>query len=292
MISVHELTVDFGKRMLFDGISFVIGDNEKVALVGKNGAGKSTLIKIIAGESTPTSGSIAIPNGASIGYLPQVMPLHDKTTLRNEVLEVFSHIEVLRKRVADLQRELEQRSDHDSESYLELINRFSTANDRLVLMQQENHEAEMERTLIGLGFEQSDLDRHTNEFSGGWRMRIELAKILLRKPDILLLDEPTNHLDIESIQWLESFIRNSSAALLLVSHDRRFLDATTSRTIELELSNLYDYKCPYSEYKALREERLNYQKRAYENQKKMIEDTEAFIERFRYKATKAALVAL
>lgn len=290
MISVHELTVDFGKRMLFDGISFVIGDNEKVALVGKNGAGKSTLIKIIAGESTPTSGSIAIPNGASIGYLPQVMPLHDKTTLRNEVLEVFSHIEVLRRRVADLQRELEQRSDHDSESYLELINRFTTANDRLVLMQQENHEAEMERTLIGLGFEQSDLDRHTNEFSGGWRMRIELAKILLRKPDILLLDEPTNHLDIESIQWLESFIKNSSAALLLVSHDRRFLDATTSRTIELELANLYDYKCPYSEYKALREERLNYQKRAYENQKKMIEDTEAFIERFRYKATKAVQV--
>lgn len=290
MISVHELTVDFGKRMLFDGISFTIGDKEKVALVGKNGAGKSTLIKIIAGKYTPTSGTVAVPNAASVGYLPQTMPLKDKTTLRSEVAEVFASDEALQRKVAELQRELEIRTDRDSESYLDLIERFTAANEHLTLLQQENHEAEMERTLLGLGFEKSDFDRPTSEFSGGWRMRIELAKILLRKPEVLLLDEPTNHLDIESVQWLENFLRNSSASLLLVSHDKRFLDATTTRTIELELSNLYDYKCPYSQYKALREERLAYQRRAYENQQKMIEDTEAFIERFRYKPTKAVQV--
>ena len=290
MISVQHLTIDFGKQLLFNDVSFVVSPKERVALVGKNGAGKSTLLKLIAGLREATSGSVTHPKDLQIGYLPQVMQLTDGRTVIEEVKTVFEDVARIKERVAQLADEMATRTDYDTPEYQDLIERFSHESDRLNLMGQDNYEAEAERTLIGLGFERTDFERPTSEFSGGWRMRIELAKILLRRPDILLLDEPTNHLDIESIEWLEQFIKTSGATLLLVSHDRAFLDATTTRTIEIELGRIYDYKANYSQYVTLRQERLEYQRRAYENQRKEIEDIEAFIERFRYQATKAIQV--
>ncbi len=290
MISINHLSVDFGKQELFNDINFVISQKERIALVGKNGAGKSTLLKIIAGEESPSKGEISIQKGIRLGYLPQVMKIKDTATLYEEVEKVFSNIKELEDEVKILTKELENRSNYNSNEYDELINLFSSRSEQLLLFNQGNYLAEIERTLTGLGFERSDFSRPTKEFSGGWRMRIELAKILLQKPDILLLDEPTNHLDIESIEWLENFIKKSGVTLLLVSHDKTFLDATTNRTIEIELGNIYDYKTNYSHYVNLRQERLEQQKRAYENQKKMIDETEAFIERFRYQATKAVQV--
>ena len=288
MISVQHLTIDFGKQLLFNDVSFVVSPKERVALVGKNGAGKSTLLKLIAGLREATSGSVTHPKDLQIGYLPQVMQLTDGRTVIEEVKTVFEDVARIKERVAQLADEMATRTDYDTPEYQDLIERFSHESDRLNLMGQDNYEAEAERTLVGLGFERTDFERPTSEFSGGWRMRIELAKILLRRPDILLLDEPTNHLDIESIEWLEQFIKTSGATLLLVSHDRAFLDAT--RTIEIELGRIYDYKANYSQYVTLRQERLEYQRRAYENQRKEIEDIEAFIERFRYQATKAIQV--
>ena len=290
MISVQHLTIDFGKQLLFNDVSFVVSPKERVALVGKNGAGKSTLLKLIAGLREATSGSVTHPKDLQIGYLPQVMQLTDGRTVIEEVKTVFEDVARIKERVAQLADEMATRTDYDTPEYQDLIERFSHESDRLNLMGQDNYEAEAERTLVGLGFERTDFERPTSEFSGGWRMRIELAKILLRRPDILLLDEPTNHLDIESIEWLEQFIKTSGATLLLVSHDRAFLDATTTRTIEIELGRIYDYKANYSQYVTLRQERLEYQRRAYENQRKEIEDIEAFIERFRYQATKAVQV--
>ena len=290
MISVQHLTIDFGKQLLFNDVSFVVSPKERVALVGKNGAGKSTLLKLIAGLREATSGSVTHPKDLQIGYLPQVMQLTDGRTVIEEVKTVFEDVARIKERVAQLADEMATRTDYDTPEYQDLIERFSHESDRLNLMGQDNYEAEAERTLVGLGFERTDFERPTSEFSGGWRMRIELAKILLRRPDILLLDEPTNHLDIESIEWLEQFIKTSGATLLLVSHDRAFLDATTTRTIEIELGRIYDYKANYSQYVTLRQERLEYQRRAYENQRKEIEDIEAFIERFRYQATKAIQV--
>ena len=290
MISVQHLTIDFGKQLLFNDVSFVVSPKERVALVGKNGAGKSTLLKLIAGLREATSGSVTHPKDLQIGYLPQVMQLADGRTVIEEVKTVFEDVARIKERVAQLADEMATRTDYDTPEYQDLIERFSHESDRLNLMGQDNYEAEAERTLIGLGFERTDFEHPTSEFSGGWRMRIELAKILLRRPDILLLDEPTNHLDIESIEWLEQFIKTSGATLLLVSHDRAFLDATTTRTIEIELGRIYDYKANYSQYVTLRQERLEYQRRAYENQRKEIEDIEAFIERFRYQATKAIQV--
>ena len=290
MISVQHLTIDFGKQLLFNDVSFVVSPKERVALVGKNGAGKSTLLKLIAGLREATSGSVTHPKDLQIGYLPQVMQLTDGRTVIEEVKTVFEDVARIKERVAQLADEMATRTDYDTPEYQDLIERFSHESDRLNLMGQGNYEAEAERTLVGLGFERTDFERPTSEFSGGWRMRIELAKILLRRPDILLLDEPTNHLDIESIEWLEQFIKTSGATLLLVSHDRAFLDATTTRTIEIELGRIYDYKANYSQYVTLRQERLEYQRRAYENQRKEIEDIEAFIERFRYQATKAIQV--
>ena len=290
MISVQHLTIDFGKQLLFNDVSFVVSPKERVALVGKNGAGKSTLLKLIAGLREATSGSVTHPKDLQIGYLPQVMQLTDGRTVIEEVKTVFQDVARIKEHVAQLADEMATRTDYDTPEYQDLIERFSHESDRLNLMGQDNYEAEAERTLIGLGFERTDFERPTSEFSGGWRMRIELAKILLRRPDILLLDEPTNHLDIESIEWLEQFIKTSGATLLLVSHDRAFLDATTTRTIEIELGRIYDYKANYSQYVTLRQERLEYQRRAYENQRKEIEDIEAFIERFRYQATKAIQV--
>ena len=290
MISVQHLTIDFGKQLLFNDVSFVVSPKERVALVGKNGAGKSTLLKLIAGLREATSGSVTHPKDLQIGYLPQVMQLADGRTVIEEVKTVFEDVARIKERVAQLADEMAARTDYDTPEYQDLIERFSHESDRLNLMGQDNYEAEAERTLMGLGFERTDFERPTSEFSGGWRMRIELAKILLRRPDILLLDEPTNHLDIESIEWLEQFIKTSGATLLLVSHDRAFLDATTTRTIEIELGRIYDYKANYSQYVTLRQERLEYQRRAYENQRKEIEEIEAFIERFRYQATKAIQV--
>lgn len=290
MISVQHLTIDFGKQLLFNDVSFVVSPKERVALVGKNGAGKSTLLKLIAGLREATSGSVSHPKDLQIGYLPQVMQLADGRTVIEEVKTVFEDVARIKEHVAQLADEMATRTDYDTPEYQDLIERFSHESDRLNLMGQDNYEAEAERTLVGLGFERTDFERPTSEFSGGWRMRIELAKILLRRPDILLLDEPTNHLDIESIEWLEQFIKTSGATLLLVSHDRAFLDATTTRTIEIELGRIYDYKANYSQYVTLRQERLEYQRRAYENQRKEIEDIEAFIERFRYQATKAIQV--
>lgn len=290
MITVNHLTVDFGKYLLFDNLSFVVGDKERVALVGKNGAGKTTLLKILAGLEQPSSGTISKNKELTIGYLPQVMHFRDHQTLWEEAESVFTNLKTAKETLDGIAQEMERRSDHHSESYLQLVNKYSELNDRLLLEGYGTYEADIEQTLIGLGFEREDFSRETSEFSGGWRMRIELAKILLARPSLLLLDEPTNHLDIESIEWLERYIQSSSAALVLVSHDQTFLDATTSRTLEIELGKLYDYKVCYSDYVTLREERLETQRRAYENQQKMIADTEAFIEKFRYKPTKAVQV--
>jgi ATP-binding cassette subfamily F protein 3 len=290
MISVDGLTVDFGGFTLFDDISFVVNKKDRIALVGKNGAGKSTMLKIFAGLQTPTSGTVSIPRDVTVGYLPQQMKVADGRTVKEEAERAFEHIHALEKEIEKLNNELAERTDYEAESYHNLIDKLTHKTEFFQMMGGNNYLAELERTLMGLGFTRKDFYRPTAEFSGGWRMRIELAKLLLARPDVLLLDEPTNHLDIESIQWLENFIATRANAVILVSHDRAFIDNTTFRTIEIELGNVYDYKVKYSDYVSLRQERREQQLRAYENQQKKIADTEAFIERFRYKATKAVQV--
>lgn len=290
MISIEGLKVEFGVTPLFEDVSFVINKKDRIALVGKNGAGKSTMLKILAGEQRPTEGTVAVQRNITVGYLPQVMILSDTRTVMEEAEMAFEHIFEMQERLNRMNQELADRTDYDSESYQELIERFTHDNEHFLMMGGTNYQAEIERTLIGLGFERSDFDRPTSEFSGGWRMRIELAKLLLRRPDVLLLDEPTNHLDIESIQWLEGFLKVSPGAVVLVSHDRAFINNVTNRTIEISCGHIYDYKVPYDEFVVLRKERREQQLRAYENQQKEIKDTEDFIERFRYKATKAVQV--
>lgn len=290
MISIEGLSVAFGGNTLFDNITYVINKKDRIALVGKNGAGKSTMLKIIAGLQAPTSGSVNMPKDLTVGYLPQQMNLSDTRTVMEEAEQAFSHIFELQSRIERMNTELSERTDYESEYYQELIERVSNANEQLALIGASNYQAEIEKTLIGLGFTREDFGRETSEFSGGWRMRIELAKLLLQRPDVLLLDEPTNHLDIESIQWLESFLSTRANAVVLVSHDRAFIDNVTTRTIEISLGRIYDYQVNYSRYVVLRQERLEQQMRAYENQQKQIQDTEAFIERFRYKATKSVQV--
>ena len=290
MISVEKLTIDFTGTPLFEEVSFLVNPKEKIALVGKNGAGKSTMLKVFAGLQQSSGGRVSMPKDFKIGYLPQHLLVNDDKTVMDEAKTAFGDVIDTQKRVERLTQELAERTDYESAEYAELIEHLSMENERLTLMGADNMMSEIERTLIGLGFLRTDFDRPTSEFSGGWRMRIELAKILLSRPDLLLLDEPTNHLDIESIRWLEQFLATSSSSLLLVSHDRAFLDAVTSRTIEISLGQIYDYKVPYTKYVELRKERREQQIRAYENQQKMIADTEDFIERFRYKATKAVQV--
>lgn len=290
MISVEGLTVEFGGFTLFDDVSYVVNKKDRIALVGKNGAGKSTMLKIFAGLQSPTSGTVSVPKETTIGYLPQQMKLADTQTVREEAEQAFAHIHEMEQEIERLNIQLSERTDYESDSYQNLIDKVAHLTEHFQMMGGNNYHAELERTLMGLGFTRTDFDRPTSEFSGGWRMRIELAKLLLRKPDVLLLDEPTNHLDIESIQWLENFIATRANAVILVSHDRAFIDNTTSRTIEIELGKIYDYKVKYSEYVVLRKERREQQLRAFENQQKMLADTEAFIERFRYKATKSVQV--
>ena len=290
MISIEGLSVAFGGNTLFDNITYVINKKDRIALVGKNGAGKSTMLIIIAGLQAPTSGNVNMPKDLTVGYLPQQMNLSDTRTVMEEAEQAFSHIFELQSRIERMNTELSERTDYESEYYQELIERVSNANEQLALIGASNYQAEIEKTLIGLGFTREDFGRDTSEFSGGWRMRIELAKLLLQRPDVLLLDEPTNHLDIESIQWLESFLSTRANAVVLVSHDRAFIDNVTTRTIEISLGRIYDYQVNYSRYVVLRQERLEQQMRAYENQQKQIQDTEAFIERFRYKATKSVQV--
>ena len=290
MISIEGLSVEFGGNPLFDDITYVINKKDRIALVGKNGAGKSTMLKIIAGLQQPTSGTVNIPKDTTIGYLPQQMQISDSRTVMKEAEQAFAHIFELQSRIDRMNRELSNRTDYDSQDYHDLIERVTDANEQLTMIGAANYQAEIEKTLMGLGFVREDFDRPTSEFSGGWRMRIELAKLLLQRPDVLLLDEPTNHLDIESIQWLENFLATRANAVVLVSHDRAFIDAVTTRTIEISLGRIYDYKVNYSKYVQLRAERLEQQQRAFENQQKQIQDTEAFIERFRYKATKAVQV--
>ncbi len=290
MVSINNLSVEFSAKSLFDNISYVINRKDKIALVGKNGAGKSTMLKIIAGIQTPTSGTVAVPQDVTIGYLPQQMEISDTLTVMEEVRKAFSHIDDMHARLDKMTAQLGERTDYESESYQELIERMTHLSELLALEESDNCIAEMEKTLIGLGFNRSDFDRPTSEFSGGWRMRIELAKILLQHPDVLLLDEPTNHLDIESIQWLEQFLTTKANAVVLVSHDRAFIDNVTNRTIEISLGKIYDYSVNYSKFVVLRRERIEQQMRAYQNQQKQIQDTEEFIERFRYKATKSVQV--
>ena len=290
MVSIEKVKVEFGATKLFDNISFVVNNKEKIALVGKNGAGKSTLLKIIAGQQQPTSGVVACPKDFTIGYLPQVMVISDSCTVREETEKAFSDIKKISEKLEEYKRELETRTDYESESYHKLIEKYTHENEHFLLNGGNNYYAEMERTLTGLGFLRTDFDRPTSEFSGGWRMRIELAKLLLRNPDLLLLDEPTNHLDIESIQWLENFLASRANAVILVSHDRAFINNVTDRTIELSCGTMYDYKVKYDQYVELRKERREQQLRAYENQQKEIAETEEFIERFRYRATKAVQV--
>ena len=290
MISVESLKVEFGVKPLFDKASFAINERDRIALVGKNGAGKSTLLKILCGEQKPTSGTVAIPSDTTIGYLPQVMRLQDDTTVRAEARKAFAGRIRLKRKIDDMQQQLADRTDYDSEEYARLVERFTQEHERYLMMGAEGYEAEIERTLTGLGFARADLDRSTSEFSGGWRMRIELAKMLLQQPDVLLLDEPTNHLDIESIQWLEQFLAASSSAVVLVSHDRAFINNVTNRTLEISCGRIVDYKVRYDEYVRLRAERREQQLRAYENQQREIAEMKDFIERFRYKATKAVQV--
>lgn len=290
MISIESLTVEFGGTSLFDDITYVINKKERIALVGKNGAGKSTMLKIIAGLQQPTSGKVSVQKEVTIGYLPQQMIHANTRTLKDEAETAFGPIIEMQQDIDRMNSELMERTDYDSESYHKLIERVSHETERLQLMGGVNFQAEVEKTLLGLGFVRSDFDRPTSEFSGGWRMRIELAKLLLQQPDVLLLDEPTNHLDIESIQWLENFLATRANVVILVSHDRAFIDAVTNRTIEISLGRVYDYRVNYSHYVVLRQERLEQQQRAFENQQKQIQDTEAFIERFRYKATKSVQV--
>ena len=290
MISINNLSVEFSAKSLFDNISYVINKKDKIALVGKNGAGKSTMLKIIAGLQRPTGGSVAVPQDVTIGYLPQHMTISDSLTVIEEVRKAFSHLKEMHEEFDRLNEELASRTDYESDEYQKLIDHITTLTERLAMEESENGEAEMEKTLIGLGFNRSDFTRPTSEFSGGWRMRIELAKLLLTRPDVLLLDEPTNHLDIESIQWLENFLITKANAVMLVSHDRAFIDNVTNRTIEISLGKIYDYSVNYSKYVVLRQERLEQQRRAYLNQQKQIQDTEDFIERFRYKASKSVQV--
>lgn len=290
MISIQNLSVEFSAKSLFDNINYVINKKDKIALVGKNGAGKSTMLKIIAGLQSPTSGCVAKPNDITISYLPQQMELNDTLTVIEEVSKAFSHIDDMHKQLNKINAELQQRTDYESKEYQDLIDRLTLLNEHIAIEESENKEAEMERTLIGLGFSRNDFNRPTAEFSGGWRMRIELAKLLLTHPDVLLLDEPTNHLDIESIQWLENFLITKANAVVLVSHDRAFIDNVTNRTIEISLGKIYDYAVNYSKYVVLHQERIEQQMRAYQNQQKQIQETEDFIERFRYKATKAVQV--
>ena len=290
MISVESLKVEFGVKPLFTGASFVINERDRIALVGKNGAGKSTMLKILCGMQKPTEGVVAVPNGCTIGYLPQVMILQDDTTVKEEAQKAFADIRKMAERIDEMNRQLAVRTDYESEEYAELVERFTSEHDRYMMMGADNYEAEIERTLVGLGFKRTDFDRPTSEFSGGWRMRIELAKILLSKPDVLLLDEPTNHLDIQSIQWLEQFLMQSAKAVVLVSHDRAFINNVTNRTLEISCGKVIDYRVKYNEYVQLRKERREQQLRAYENQQKEIADLRDFIERFRYKPTKAVQV--
>ena len=290
MISVEGLKVEFGVKPLFTDVSFVVNDRDRIALVGKNGAGKSTMLKILCGLQQPTSGVVSVPNDVTIGYLPQVMKLQDDTTVREETRKAFSDNTKMKARLKKMEQEMADRTDYESDDYALLVERFTPEHERYMMLGGENYEAEIERTLTGLGFTRDDFERPTKEFSGGWRMRIELAKILLKKPDVLLLDEPTNHLDIESIQWLEQFLVQSPSAVVLVSHDRAFINNVTNRTLEIVCGHVEDYKVKYNEYLVLRKERREQQLRAYENQQKEIADTKAFIERFRYQATKAVQV--
>lgn len=290
MISVEGLTVEFGVKPLFLNASFVINDRDRIALVGKNGAGKSTMLKILCGKQQPTSGNVAVPNDQTVGYLPQVMILQDDTTVREEARKAFAKVTQMKAKIDEMNRQLADRTDYDSDSYMALVEKFTQEHERYMMMGGDNYEAEIERTLSGLGFTKNDFDRPTSEFSGGWRMRIELAKILLQKPDVLLLDEPTNHLDIESIQWLEQQLAQSTRAVVLVSHDRAFINNVTNRTLEISCGKVIDYKVKYDEYVKLRAERREQQIRAYENQQKEIAETKQFIERFRYQATKAVQV--
>ena len=290
MISIDSITVEFGGNALFENVSFLIKEKEKIALIGRNGAGKTTFLKLIAGEMSPTRGNISRPKNLTIGYLPQHIKVNDSKTVREETLTAFENIFAIRENIATLTAELNERDDFHSVEYGKLIEELGYQNERLQMFDSDSIEAETEKTLMGLGFRRTDFERRTSEFSGGWRMRIELAKILLRKPDLLLLDEPTNHLDIESINWLESFLKNSKSALLLVSHDKAFVDAVTTRTIEISLGKIYDYKANYSRYLELRAIDRENQIRAYENQQKLIADTQDFINRFRYKPTKAVQV--
>ena len=290
MISVEGLTVEFGVKPLFLNASFVINDRDRIALVGKNGAGKSTMLKILCGKQQPTSGNVAVPNDQTVGYLPQVMILQDDTTVREEARKAFAKVTQMKAKIDEMNRQLADRTDYESDSYMALVEKFTQEHERYMMMGGDNYEAEIERTLSGLGFTKNDFDRPTSEFSGGWRMRIELAKILLQKPDVLLLDEPTNHLDIESIQWLEQQLAQSTRAVVLVSHDRAFINNVTNRTLEISCGKVIDYKVKYDEYVKLRAERREQQIRAYENQQKEIAETKQFIERFRYQATKAVQV--
>ena len=290
MISIDGLTVEFGAKPLFKDVSFVINERDRIALVGKNGAGKSTMLKILCGLQKPSGGSVSVPNETTVGYLPQVMKLSDDTTVKEETRKAFADTTKMETRLRKMEEEMAERSDYESEGYAELVDRFTTEHERYMMMGGESYEAEIERTLTGLGFAREDFDRPTREFSGGWRMRIELAKILLRRPDVLLLDEPTNHLDIESIRWLEQFLSQSAKAVVLVSHDRAFINNVTDRTLEITCGHVEDYRVKYDEYLVLRRERREQQLRAYENQQKEIADMKAFIERFRYKPTKAVQV--
>ena len=290
MISVENLKVEFSAKPLFHDVSFVVNDRDRVALVGKNGAGKSTMLKILYGLQQPTSGTVAIPNGQTIGYLPQVMKLADDTTVLEETRKAFAETLKMKRHISEMQQQMSSRTDYESEDYLQLVENFTQEHDRYMMLGGDNYEAEMERMLIGLGFERSEFERPTREFSGGWRMRIELAKILLQNPDVLLLDEPTNHLDIESIQWFEQFLTQSAKAVVLVSHDRAFINNVTNRTIEITCGHSEDYKVRYNEYVVLRAERREQQIRAYENQQKEIAYIKDFIERFRYKPTKSVQV--
>lgn len=290
MISVENLKVEFNATPLFEDVSFVVNSKDRIALVGKNGAGKSTMLKIIAGMQSATEGVVATPKDTTIGYLPQVMILADDKTVYEEAEKAFAQVVYMQEKLEQMSAEMAERTDYESESYHELIDRFTHENDRFTMLGGTNYHAEIERTLLGLGFARTDFTRPTKEFSGGWRMRIELAKLLLQRPDVLLLDEPTNHLDIESIQWLENFLKTQANAVVLVSHDRAFINNVTNRTIEISCGHIYDYKVKYDEFMILRKERREQQLRAYENQQKQIQDTEDFIERFRYKATKAVQV--
>ena len=284
------MKVEFGVKPLFHDVSFVINDRDRIALVGKNGAGKSTMLKILCGLQKPTAGVVAIPNETTLGYLPQVMKLQDDTTVKEETRKAFSHNTEMKAKLDKMQQEMAERSDYESDDYAQLVEKFTQEHEHYMMMGGENYEAEIERTLTGLGFTRDDFERPTKEFSGGWRMRIELAKILLQKPDVLLLDEPTNHLDIESIQWLEQFLAQSAKAVVLVSHDRAFINNVTNRTLEITCGRVEDYKVKYDQYLVLRKERREQQLRAYENQQKEIVDIKDFIERFRYKPTKAVQV--